>query len=87
MIGPPDQRNVRFDGNRYTPEGELLRRIALPLPMPTALAFGGPDLDQLFVTSTYIRMPGGYSSFAPQAGNLIVIDAGVRGNPMPRFGI
>lgn len=73
--------------NRYAPDGSLLRRIALPLPMPTALAFGGPELDRLFVTSTYIRMPGGYSSLAPQAGNLIEIDAGVRGLPNPRFGI
>lgn len=73
--------------NRYTPGGELLRRVFLPLPIPTALAFGGPDLDRLFVTSTYLRMPGGYSSLAPQAGNLIEIDAGVRGAPIPRFGI
>lgn len=73
--------------NRYAPDGTLLRRVALPFPMATALAFGGPALDRLFVTSTYIRMPGGYSSIAPQAGNVIEIDAGVAGLPMPRFGI
>lgn len=73
--------------NRYAPDGTLLRRIDLPVPMPTALCFGGPDLSQLFVTSTYLRMPAGYSSLSPQAGNLIVIEAGVRGQPVPKFGI
>ncbi|UWR13444.1 SMP-30/gluconolactonase/LRE family protein [Sulfitobacter mediterraneus] len=73
--------------NRYAPDGELLRKIALPVPMPTALSFGGPNLDKLFVTSTYLRMPAGYSSLSPQAGNLIVIDTGVTGRSMLKFGI
>lgn len=73
--------------HRYAPDGTLLRKITLPVPMPTALAFGGPELGQLFVTSTYLRMPAGYSSVSPQAGNLIVVDPGVTGVPMRRFGL
>ncbi|MEO1106201.1 MAG: SMP-30/gluconolactonase/LRE family protein, partial [Pseudomonadota bacterium] len=55
--------------NRYDPDGALMRSIALPVPMPTALAFGGPQMETLYVTSTYLRMPPGYSTLAPQAGN------------------
>ncbi|QFT67902.1 L-arabinolactonase [Labrenzia sp. THAF35] len=73
--------------NRYKPDGSLDRRIDLPVPMPTALTFGGRDLKTLFVTSTYLRMPAGYSSIAPQAGNLIRIETDVVGGPAGRFGL
>lgn len=73
--------------NRYDPDGSLLASVTLPVPMPTALAFGGPNRDRLFVTSTYLRMPAGYSGIAPQAGNLIEIDAGVRGCATHRFAL
>ena len=36
---------------RFSPQGELLREIALPLRCPTMLAFGGDDLRTLFITS------------------------------------
>lgn len=43
-----------FDGaeiRRYSPEGELDRRIPLPVSSPTSLTFAGPDLDVLVVTT------------------------------------
>ncbi|MCK7615716.1 SMP-30/gluconolactonase/LRE family protein [Roseibium sediminicola] len=73
--------------NRYSPDGTLDRKIDLPVPMPTALTFGGPELKTLYVTSTYLRMPAGYSSIAPQAGNLIRIETEVIGMPAVRFGL
>jgi len=36
---------------RYTPEGTLDRRIALPVAKPTMCAFGGADLGTLLITS------------------------------------
>lgn len=71
--------------NRYAPDGTLQERLDLPVPMPTALTFGGKELTTLFVTSTYLRMPAGYSAIAPQAGNLIRIEGHVPGLPAGRF--
>ena len=67
--------------HRYDPQGKLVDRINLPVPMPTNCIFGGPGYATLFVTTTYIRMPPGMTAEAPAAGQLIAINAGVKGNP------
>jgi len=36
---------------RYDPDGKLERRVTLPAAQTSSLAFGGPDLDIIFVTS------------------------------------
>lgn len=36
---------------RFDPEGRLVRRIRMPVTYPTSVAFGGPGLDVLYVTS------------------------------------
>lgn len=56
---------------RYDPDGRLVETIRLPVPMPTSCAFGGPELDTLYITSTYIRMPAGMTAQAPAAGQLL----------------
>ena len=71
---------------RATPEGKIDRIIDLPVEKPTMPAFGGPDLDTIFVTS--ISIPGStpMAPGQPQAGGLFAVSAGVRGLPEPRFG-
>ena len=69
---------------RLDPEGRELARHALPVPMPTALTFGGPDLGSLFVTSTYLRLPPGYNDIAPLSGRLIELRPGVTGRAPTR---
>ncbi|MFI5044988.1 MAG: SMP-30/gluconolactonase/LRE family protein, partial [Acidimicrobiales bacterium] len=65
---------------RYTVDG-LDRTIDLDVANPTDVAFGGPDLDRLYVTSV-----AGEAGAAD--GALFVIDGlGVRGRPEPRFGV
>jgi L-arabinonolactonase len=63
---------------RYRPDGTLDRVITLPFSNPTKPAFGGPQLDVLYVTSTKLRM-------GPKAvegnGGLYGVKAGVRGVP------
>jgi sugar lactone lactonase YvrE len=54
---------------RFNLAGELTHRIDLPVQHPTALCFGGPDLDQLFVTS--IRDSGRLRSEGPLDGALL----------------
>jgi D-xylonolactonase len=36
---------------RYDPDGKVERRLLLPATQTSSLAFGGPDLDVIFVTS------------------------------------
>lgn len=66
---------------RYAPDGQLLRTLVLPVPHPTCPAFGGPDLDTIYVTS--IRDSGNVlKTDDPAAGALVEITGvGVRGLP------
>ena len=36
---------------RYDPDGKRARRIAIPAAQTSSLTFGGPDLDEIYVTS------------------------------------
>ncbi|MGD9603793.1 MAG: SMP-30/gluconolactonase/LRE family protein [Gammaproteobacteria bacterium] len=78
---------------RYTPDGEVDRRIGMPVRNITSLTFGGPDLDEIYVTSmARVRHPAVHDHFARQvkpqfgAGSLFRIRGlGIRGVPEPRF--
>ncbi len=72
-----------WDGGRvqrYSPAGELLTEIAVPAARTTSCAFGGPDLDRLFITTAAVGIdpctPG-----AELAGALFVADPGCVGVP------
>ncbi|MDO9367324.1 MAG: SMP-30/gluconolactonase/LRE family protein [Sphingopyxis sp.] len=56
----------------YSPEGKLLRSIPVPLPFPSCPAFGGPNLDTLYLTSI---ADSGHRLVAdhPDAGRITVI--------------
>lgn len=63
MAGRPDGAAIDEDGgywicgndggvvHRFTPDGQLDRSIAVPVSKPSMCAFGGPELDQLFIAS------------------------------------
>lgn len=69
------------------PDGALAHRIALPVDYPTALAFGGPQRDRLYVTSVSIAF-GPVEPVAPDAGALLeIVGLGVTGEPEPRFAV
>jgi sugar lactone lactonase YvrE len=72
--------------HRYSPAGALAERVFLPVPMPTNVCFGGPKLRTLFITSTYLRLPPGYSTIAPLSGTLMAIETTVAGQPPRLFG-
>jgi sugar lactone lactonase YvrE len=68
---------------RYAPEGTLDEVIELPARKVTACTFGGPDLDQLFVTTSREDLEPGDD---PLAGSLFrADDVGVRGLPVREF--
>ena len=65
---------------RYDPEsGEQLATIELPVRCVTSCAFGGPDLDQLYVTSASYRLTAAELAEQPLAGSLFRAAPGVRG--------
>jgi L-arabinonolactonase len=67
---------------RYRPDGSLDRVVSLPFSNPTKPAFGGPNLDVLFVTSTKLAL--GQKDNAGNGG-LFALKVGVRGLPEPQL--
>ncbi len=68
---------------RFAPDGTPLSRIDVPAASTSSCAFGGPDLDQLFITTAQWPDP---ATAAPGAGRLYVARPGVRGRPPTAFG-
>lgn len=78
-----------FEGNAvacFSPDGELLQKIELPIRYPTMCSFGGPDLDILYVTSATFLMSEEELVQEPLAGALFAIEGtGARGLEEHRF--
>ena len=78
---------------RYTPDGEVERRIGMPVKNITSVCFGGDKLDEIYVTSMgRVSHPATHDHFARQvqpqfgAGSLFRITGlGIQGLPEPRF--
>ena len=66
---------------RLSPEGEIEERIEMPVQRPTSCAFGGPDLDRLYVTSASIGLDKDSLQMQPCAGGLFLLETGARGIP------
>jgi len=64
---------------RFSPEGELMRTIEVPVARPTSCAFGGADLDQLYISSASIGLDDKELSLQPTAGGLFKASPGVQG--------
>ncbi len=71
---------------RFDPAGKLMRRVGLPVSNPTMCAFGGPDLDILYVTSASRFLNEAQRRAQPLAGHLFAVHGvGAHGLPEPRF--
>jgi sugar lactone lactonase YvrE len=71
--------------NRFSPEGELIAYVELPVTHPTLPCFGGPDLRTLYVTSLRDGVPAHALAATPQAGSLFALEPGVAGAPVERY--
>jgi len=72
---------------RLTPEGAVDMRIPMPVERPTRIAFGGRDLDTLYVTSISEKISPGTEDRQPHAGGVFALRVpGVTGLPFPKFG-
>jgi xylono-1,5-lactonase len=71
---------------RFSPAGECIRILDLPVQRPTSLAFGGPDFSELFITSARIGLDDLALQMQPQAGGVFRLAPGVKGLPEVPFG-
>lgn len=70
---------------RFSPEGKILTEISLPVSQPTSCAFGGKDMNELFITSAWEGLSEEARKLEPEAGDLFVIKTDVQGRPEPKF--
>ena len=71
---------------RWDPvSGQRLERLALPCRQVTSCCFGGPHLDQLFMTTARREMDAAAIKAEPLAGGLFQADVGVKGLPADCF--
>ena len=68
---------------RFEADGALDRVVALPVPCPTGVAFGGDDKTSLFVTSARETVNREALEAAPLSGRLFVLPAAVVGIAVP----
>lgn len=70
---------------RYAPDGHIDRVLEVPVSQPTCVAFGGPNLDLLFVTSARVGLCRDALAAQTGAGDVLVYNVGVQGLPENRF--
>ncbi len=91
-LGAPDGMTIDSEGKlwialwggygvgRFDPvSGTLLEKINVPAKNITSCAFGGENLDILFITSASVGMTDDERSKLPDAGKLFSINPGVQG--------
>lgn len=95
--GDPDGSCVDADGSlwnaqwglsrvvRYGADGAVQQLLPVPTRQPTRPAFGGSQLDTLYVTSARDGLSAAQLVNDPHAGALFHTPVGVRGLPEPRF--
>ncbi len=79
---------AHWDGwciSRWSPEGQRLLTIEVPVQRPTCPVFGQHGLNTLYLTSSAADLPTESLARGPLAGGLFEIDARVRGVPIAPF--
>ncbi len=66
---------------RYLPDGSLDRVVQLPVSNPTKAAFGGAELDTLYVTTTKLKL----GANSEENGGIYALQPGFKGLPEPIF--
>ncbi|WP_035991008.1 SMP-30/gluconolactonase/LRE family protein [Leptolyngbya sp. KIOST-1] len=94
----PDGLTIDSEGNLWTalwdggclvcfsPSGEALGRVNLPVPRPTCPTFGGPNLETLYVTTASVGLSQKEIQQGFYSGDVFAIAAPVPGLPPFPFG-
>jgi sugar lactone lactonase YvrE len=90
--------SARFSGwnvTRYDPNGKKMVEMRMPVAKPTSCTFGGPDLQDLYVTTARYGLDEAHLKKYPESGDLFVCHAGIKGqvehlfvrakSPLPRW--
>ena len=67
---------------RYSPDGRLESVVDVPAPHTTSVAFVGPGLDRLLITTATAELTGAQLTAYPDSGRLFLADVGVTGLPV-----
>jgi len=70
---------------RYSPKGEMIARVHLPVSRPTCCAIGGTNGTTLYITSAYSELSDEQRGKEPDAGRLFSVDVGVQGMALNAF--
>lgn len=79
--------NAQFDGAqvlKFSPNGDILERIALPARCPTMVCFGGEDLKTVLITTTGNRPEAELAEY-PSNGLILTMRSEVAGLPTRRY--
>ena len=74
--------NAEWEGHRVVrmaPDGAIDRVVDVPVWKPTCCAFGGPNLDTLFITTSRLMSDEQALEKEPESGGLFALQPGVRG--------
>jgi L-arabinonolactonase len=80
--------SAKWDGwriTRYAPDGTIDREVEMDVQKPTSCTFGGPDMNQLYITTARIGIDPDKLRQQPLAGCVLVLETEVTGLPEPRF--
>jgi L-arabinonolactonase len=80
--------NAQWNGHRvvrYRPDGTVDRIVDMPVLNPTCVAFGGKDLDVLYVTTARYHMTPEQIDAEPLSGGLFAVKIDVQGLHEPKF--
>jgi sugar lactone lactonase YvrE len=95
--GVPDGATIDTDGCywlaqprasqicRYTPDGRKDTVIELPVSKPTMCAFGGSNLNVLYITTNSFGFSEEELKEQPLAGSLLGLELNAQGLPEPKF--
>jgi sugar lactone lactonase YvrE len=72
--------------SRYDPDGKLERSIDVPVAQPSSLTFGGPDMNEIYVTSAAVQWeselaPVHHDFSTPRGGSVYRIVQDIQGKP------
>ena len=80
--------SAQYEGGRvlrFSPDGEIIGVVHVPVLRPTMIAFGGADLRTLYITSAREGAAEEELARQPQAGGIFAVRLDVAGRPEPLY--
>ena len=80
--------SAQYEGGRVlqlSPDGRILHALSLPVRCPTMVAFGGPDLRTLYITSARQGRPEAELRAHPLSGWVFALEVEAQGMPAGRY--